>query len=538
MAQPELTVSQLVHPSSSSRRRRRRGPHWAWALSLAGLVLLAATLAFSPGSVTSGRFESPEGAAAAAPRGRAIPITVGAPLHVRAIASGFLGISLEYRTIEQYAGRNPHAINTVLVRLIRALSPGARPELRIGGDSTDRTWWPEPHVPKPLGAYIKLTPHWGAVAAALVHALDARVTLGIQLEADSGRVAGVEARRIISAIGRPYVRALELGNEPELYDAFTWYHTAAGLKEPGRPLGYNFADYLQNFNRVSASLPDVPLAGPSVGKPKWIAYVGSFLDAEPRVGIVTVHKYPLQLCYVPPGARSYPTLAHLLDPASTTGLATSVAPTVAVAHAHGLPIRVDEVNTISCGQAPRVGKSFATALWALQTLFAFARVGVDGVDMHSYVGAPYALFRFHHSRGAWRGIVYPEYYGMLLFTRAAPPGARLLSTTERHGTGIQVWATRAHGLTHVVLINESRDGRNVSVRVPGGGRSATVQRLQASGLGARGGVSLGGQSFGSSTRTGAPAGDFDVQVVRRIHGAYRIGVDGASAAMLTTRTHG
>jgi hypothetical protein len=125
---------------------------------------------------------------------------------------------------------------------------------------------------------------------------------------------------------------------------------------------------------------------------------------------------------------------------------------------------------------------------------------------------------------------------MLLFARAAPSGARLLSTTERHGTGIQVWATRSHGLTHVVLINEGGRGRNVSVRVPGGGRAATVQRLQASGLGARRGVSLAGQSFGSSTRTGAPAGDFDVQVVRRIHGAYRVGVDGASAAMLTTRT--
>ncbi len=136
---------------------------------------------------------------------------------------------------------------------------------------------------------------------------------------------------------------------------------------------------------------------------------------------MTLHRYPLQLCYVPPGTAMYPTIGHLLDRASSLGLAQSVAEPIAIAHAAGLRVRIDEINTISCGKAPAVGHSFASALWALQTLFALVRVGADGVNIHSYVGSPYSLFRFHDRRGAWRGLVYPEYYGMLMFARAAPP---------------------------------------------------------------------------------------------------------------------
>ena len=86
---------------------------------------------------------------------------MGAPLRVRPLAGGFMGLSLEYRSIEEYGGRDPRAINPLLVRLIEELSPGERPDLRIGGDSTDRAWWPAPGVHKPLGAYIRLTANWG-----------------------------------------------------------------------------------------------------------------------------------------------------------------------------------------------------------------------------------------------------------------------------------------------------------------------------------------------------------------------------------------
>lgn len=479
---------------------------------------------------------APANHARAASLGRPRLVTVGAPLRARPVPHGFMGLSLEYRAIPEYAGRDPRAINPLLVRLIEGLSPGERPQLRIGGDSTDRAWWPARGVTKPLGAYIRLGGRWGAVAGALVRATNARAILGINLEADSGAVARVEATRLVRAIGRGRVQALELGNEPELYGAFTWYHVD-GRRMPGRPAGWTFRDYLRDFSMVARSLPRVPLAGPAAGSRKWLSYIGRFISAEARVRIVTLHRYPLQRCYVAPGATVYPTIAHLLAPASAIGLAASVARDVRLAHARGLQVRIDEANTISCGRAPSVDESFASALWVLQALFAFARTDADGVDIHTYAGSPYALFKFHHHDGAWRAVVYPEYYGMLMFSQAAPPGSRLLAVAGTQRARIRAWATRTpNGHVRVVVINGQRQPRSLAVRVPGGGARAMVERLLAPSLSARSGITIGGQSLSTTSRSALLSGQPDVARVPRRHNVYLIRIPAGSAALLTTAT--
>ncbi len=62
----------------------------------------------------------------------------------RAIPAGFLGLSLEYSAVSAYAGRDPSAVDPVFEQLIRNLTPGQRPVLRIGGDTTDWSWYPVP----------------------------------------------------------------------------------------------------------------------------------------------------------------------------------------------------------------------------------------------------------------------------------------------------------------------------------------------------------------------------------------------------------
>ena len=69
-------------------------------------------------------------------------LTISRRSYGRPVRPGFVGVSLEYTALEAYAGRDPLAVNPVLVRLIRNLAPGQAPVLRIGGDSTDRTWAP------------------------------------------------------------------------------------------------------------------------------------------------------------------------------------------------------------------------------------------------------------------------------------------------------------------------------------------------------------------------------------------------------------
>ena len=62
------------------------------------------------------------------------------------------------------------------------------------------------------------------------------------------------------------IEALELGNEPNLYGSFTWYVPPDGVHVMGRPPGYDFSSFLDDFTSFAKGLPG-PLAGPADGRP-------------------------------------------------------------------------------------------------------------------------------------------------------------------------------------------------------------------------------------------------------------------------------
>jgi Glycosyl hydrolase family 79 C-terminal beta domain len=191
------------------------------------------------------------------------------------------------------------------------------------------------------------------------------------------------------------------------------------------------------------------------------------------------------------------------------------------------------MNTVSCGDEPQVGFSFASALWALDTLFAMARVGVDGVNIHSSLASTTALFKFTRRNGDWWASVEPEYYGLLMFAQAAPPGSRLLRVA---GAGaVRAWATRApDGHIRLVLINPSAsEGETIEVNASGRAAEApaTLEALRAPSLSASSGVTLGGQSFGADTQTGQLTPQ--ASSVSPHEGHLVVVVPAASAALLT-----
>jgi Glycosyl hydrolase family 79 C-terminal beta domain len=477
-------------------------------------------------ALAAGAFVLPAGASP-----RAHPpkvLTVGGPTTGRPIPPGFLGLSLEYWAVPDYAGPNARRVNPLFLQLIRNLAGGSAPELRIGGVTTDNTWWPVPGERAPAGVTFSLTRHWISTIGAVAAKLDARVILGINLEADSARIAAAEARALVAGVGRRRVEALELGNEPELYGVFTWGFSGA----PGRPKGWDFARFEPDFARIGAALPGFPLAGPTVGQPNWFGYLRPFLATQPRVAVATLHRYPLQQCFLSPNQVKYPSVPHLLAPAASRGLADSVAAAVRVAHAHHVALRIDEMNTLSCGDVPVVAQSFASALWSLDVLFEMARVGVDGVNIHTFPGATYELFTFRRVHGRWRAAVAPDYYGLAMFARAAPAGSRLLKVSPTGSRQLKAWAVQAPDHTiRVVLINEGTRARRFAVRVGSPSATATLERLEAPGLLAQSGVTLAGQHFGAAT--GMPAGRLRTSTVARTRNGYLIGVPAASAAILT-----
>ena len=97
------------------------------------------------------------------------------------------------------------------------------------------------------------------------------------------------------------------------------------------------------------------------------------------------------------------------------------------------------MNSASCSGKQGVSDTFASALWVLDTLFNLAAVGVDGVNVHSLPGAAYELFTFQHTSSGWQAFVHPEYYGMLMFAQAFPPGGTAAAgqrQPERAGEGV------------------------------------------------------------------------------------------------------
>lgn len=510
-------------PRPAPRRRRAR-PVLAAALAA---VLAAVVLGLKSGADAAPPPRLPR---------HALHVDVAAAAASRPVPPGFVGLSIEYRSALPYFGADPAHPDPVFIALMRNLAPGQSPVLRFGGDTTDWTWWPTPAVTRPAGIRYDLTPRWAQSVRATARALNARLILGINLESDSATIAGTEADALLADIGRPYVAGFELGNEPEVYGALGWYTTSSGTSVPGRPRSYDFSAYLRDYARIRGALPAaVPLVGPASGAPRWLAGLGRYLKRNPRVAMATFHRYPLRRCDTARSAPTYPTTAHLLAPASAAGLADSVRSAVGAAHAAGVPFRVDELNSVSCGGARGLSDTFASALWAVNALFNMARVGVDGVNIHTFQRAFYEPFALHQIDGRWSARVRPLYYGLLLFARAAPPGSRLLATTVPATDHLQVWATRdPGGRVRVVLVNTSAHRwLTTAVRAPTRAASATEQRLRAPSLHARTQITLDGQSFGATTTTGQLAGPRHTLAVAAVRHRFVARLPPASATLLT-----
>jgi hypothetical protein len=471
-------------------------------------------------------------------------VTIGRIPQGNPIPPGFVGVSVEYRTLLSAERPGATGADPVLAQLIRNLAPGQMPIVRIGGDSTDWTWWPVRGMPPPRGTSFSLSPEWIARARALAKSARAGLILGINLESGSPAIAATEARHLVDGLGRRRIEALEIGNEPELYDALPWYHTPAGLPIFGRPASYDPANYAAEFSAFAKVLPAVPLAGPSTGSNAWISSLGHLIAADPALRMVTFHAYALNPfgdafrghnCSTPRSDPAHPTVATLLAGYASRGLLHELSPAVVLAHSHGLTVRVDEMNAVTCAGTRGVSNTAASALWALDALFVLAEAGVDGVNIHTWRGSAGKLFDVHLRQDRWVGSVRPEYYGLLMFARAAPPGSRLLPVVRVNRGQLRSWAVLApHRSLRVVLINDNLTrARWVIVRPPIASGEAQLERLDTPGAHARKGITLGGQSVGPRTTTGLLAGSPGVTLLTPVAGEYVVRLPPASAALLT-----
>jgi hypothetical protein len=522
----------------------RRGHAWlvAAAVVIALLALAVLLVAFPdrhgvPGAATRAS------RTAVRPRGQPVlphhasqtlVATVAPSATSRSVPRSFLGLSTEYWSLPSYTRDMP-----VFGRVLSLLQvPRDGPLLlRVGGNSADHTFW-ETTVRRLPHWMFQLTPAWLEAARALVHRVSVRLILDLNLVTDRPLVAAVWARAAESQLPRRSIAGFEIGNEPDIYSRWFWLARMPPRRlDPGvLPRDLTAHDYVRDFHAYARLLrqiaPGATLLGPEVANTvrhrSWISTVVSRTRRD--LGIVTAHRYPYSAC-VAPTSRSYPTIARLLNAQASAAMARSVAPAARIAHSAGLPFRLTELNSVTCGGIPGVSNTFANALWAPEALFQLLAAGVDGVNVHVRTDAINAAFRL--TRGGL--VARPLLYGLVMFQRMLGPGSRLESVrlSADRAPHLQAWAVRlANGRLHVLVIDSGNRPAPVDLRVAAQGQ-ATVQRLLAPSPAATSRVTLGGQWLGPDGRwTGQRA----TQTVTPGADGYRFTVGRFSAALVTVPT--
>ena len=275
-----------------------------------------------------------------------------------------------------YTGRDPLHVNPVLVQLLKALGPGPAPVLRIGGDSTDSTWWPMRGVIPPGGISYALTKGWlrttRALAARSRRQTDHRHQSGRRpAGAGRGRGAGDPARES----GASTSKRSRSATSPISTACFPGTGTAAAGSCSRAPAGYDLQRLHQAISRAGARrCRRHPLAGPAFAGLGWLGGLEQFIyrgAAAGRLGHLPPlsparlrHRSELALVRVD-SATCSPTAPRSAWPASCA-IHTSRPPTRT-----GCPFRLDELNSASCA-GRGVSDTFASALWVLDTLFNLA----------------------------------------------------------------------------------------------------------------------------------------------------------------------
>lgn len=483
----------------------------AWALtSLPNRAALRPPVSATQAVVTV----SPDGAAVPVPR-------------------SYLGISTEYWTLPIWA-RHLGLLEKVLAVLH---VPGEGPlVMRIGGDSADHVYW-EPSGGEAPDWAFELTPNWLQQAGQLVAQSGVKLILDLNYVTATPGIAALWARAADAQLPRRSLLGFEIGNEPDIYSRLDWRSTLAGTAAALRLLpqhisarGYarDFRSYARVLARVA---PGVPLLAPALALPHsnagWISTL--LAGPHPGLGVISVHRYPYSAC-APVGSRRYPTINRILSEAASAGMAQGLRSAIAIAHRHGLPVRLTELNSVTCGGLPGVSNSFATALWAPDALFELMRAGVSAADVHVREYTVNAAFVITD-----RGLVAnPLLYGLIAFTKMLGPGARLMPVRVQSSrpVALKAWAVTVAGRTlRVLVIDKGPRPVRVLLHLPASG-TASVQRLLARSAAARSGVTLGGQHLDAA---GNWRGRATGEVLPPGPGGYLLSLPRQSAALLSVR---
>jgi hypothetical protein len=519
----ERLISRALQAAMGRHRCRIGGTAGRAVVTLTALCAVAVLGAGCAGT-------TPRGGEGGTLRAGVVDVDAGHP--GPALPGDFLGLSFESSVLGSSLF-DPARSN--LPALLGDLGTG---RLRFGGNSVDRVaaWTASPTDPLPSWAASRVDPDDLARLGALSRATGWKVDLGLTLghpDLEAVAAEAASARRLI-ATG---LATVQIGNEPDLL---------GNLRA-----GYGAADFRSDAAAYRAALtaaaPGVAVSGPDTANP---AALASYAAGEgTALATLDQHLYPLSRCG---GVK--PTIDELLSASTrnTEGRLADLA--VAAGRSLGLPVRLDETNSVSCGGQDGVSNTLASALWMVEYLVTVARHGVSGVGVQGGLAAcrGYTPLCVPGAKGAAPGTApgidavadaslgaadalgdrlaaQPDFFGLLLVHELE--GGQWLPVTANPTTPVWEAAVKMpSGAVRVVIVNPSPGSTaQITIQARGYAGPASVQRLTGPSLMATSGVTLGGAGVGGDGNWRPLP---DAPLISQA-GSVRVDIPAATAALVT-----
>ncbi len=478
----------------------------------------------------AGGTSTPTAPPSASPAPGSPPASSTAPLRVsvrvsrrnpgQPVPRDFLGLSFEAAALDELAPDGRHGD---LVRLLRSLDGGV---IRFGGITADENVaWSEPGLPSPAWASSSIDEAALGGIGELVRRAGWKVLLTVGLAHYEPVAAAHEVAAARRAIGSN-LEAIEIGNEPNSYGAH-------GYRE-GSWLTQGYEEEVGSYREAIAALtPGIQLAGPDVSGSGIFADWGEAEALAQIPSLLTGHHYPLGCAQTPP-----PSIEALLSPLTRHREAGSLASYLHVARVRGIPLRIDETNSVSCGGVAGISNTFASALWASGYITETMAAGAVGINLQ---GNPtncsgYTPLCAPTAQALASGALTtaPDWYALLM-TRSLVGAAPLQSTISAARTPNLV-ATPFLGPgrdIQIALVDDEPPGSarlSVRLHVGAGYRAARVLRLTAPSPAATGGVTLGGRTVAADGAWRPPR---SLPVVGASGGEVAVTMPASSAALVT-----
>jgi hypothetical protein len=417
------------------------------------------------------------------------PFDPGLPVPER-----FLGLSFEVAALGQLA---QYSERGDLVGLLRSLGPGV---LRFGGITSDENVaWTDAATPRPAWASSVIGVAQLRAIGVLARRSGWQVLLTVGLAHYEPAAAAREVAAAHKALG-PYLAAVEIGNEPNAYGSH-------GFRElPWIAQGYE--EEVSSYREaIEALTPGVPIAGPDVSGSGVFGEWGEEEALSQRPVLLTGHHYPLGCAQTPA-----PSIEALLSPATRGREAQSLATYLSVSRMYGIPLRIDETNSVSCGGVAGISDTFASTLWATAYITQAMAAGAAGINLQ---GNPanctgYTPLCTPDPTAVAEGALSaePEWYALLL-TRSLV-GYRPLPTTISSASPPNLVAASFWGSGHslkVVLVDDEPPGGSplaLALDVGAGMGEAHILRLTAPSQSATAGALLAGREVAADGSWHAP----------------------------------